>query len=217
MASGGVRCGAANAANSNAGEKGGMLARPLPRVSLGALAPLPSPRPKYAVLTCTALAHPRERRTSPLEPMSINFGPNARALLEETCSVCLNPLSDASNGGPAVILHPCLHVLHFNCWSRWAERRRTCPECRASVTAPPFGNVHGAVGGLWRFTPPAADADESDESDESASRVAAIAAARAERLQRAMARGVARRLFPEPSATGTEDLQDGGAGGGIEL
>ena len=130
--------------------------------------------------------------------MSITVGPNARALLQETCSVCLNALSDEINGS-AVILHPCAHVLHFNCWSRWAERRRTCPECRASVTAPPFGNVHGA-----------------DESDESASRVAAIAAARAERLQRAMARGVARRLFPEPSATGTEDMQDGGAGGGIE-
>jgi Ring finger domain len=70
-------------------------------------------------------------------------GPNAHELLADPCPVCLEPLTDISNG-PATILHPCLHVIHASCWSRWAARgRRTCPECRTLVThpAPPAGQT----------------------------------------------------------------------------
>lgn len=59
----------------------------------------------------------------------------------EECAICQESLADPRiNGGP-VVLQPCFHVMHRNCWLRAAgtARGHICPECRAPVvsTLPP--------------------------------------------------------------------------------
>lgn len=61
----------------------------------------------------------------------------AFANLADECPICLTPLHEsAENGGP-IILQPCGHVVHAECWGRASAHRRRCPECRAFVARPP--------------------------------------------------------------------------------
>ena len=50
------------------------------------------------------------------------------------CSICLEALREASNGGVPVELPGCAHAFHRRCISKWFVEKPTCPLCRGNVT-----------------------------------------------------------------------------------
>jgi hypothetical protein len=55
-------------------------------------------------------------------------------LAEETCSICLDPLSETGHetfeDPRRIVVTPCGHFFHKTCIARW---RRGCPNCRAQT------------------------------------------------------------------------------------
>ena len=50
----------------------------------------------------------------------------------DDCPVCLNTLEANQQ---LTMLHPCSHLFHQKCMSRWLKQQLTCPLCRSSLKA----------------------------------------------------------------------------------
>ena len=81
----------------------------------------------------------RENQNESVKSCACHIYQQVRSTLHEStnieiCSICLKPLPEIEENGPAVSLKPCYHKFHHGCIKKWMSISNTCPLCRVVVT-----------------------------------------------------------------------------------